>query len=40
VISEEEFMKKAKFIDYLKLRVEGGMLGYESFSAPFAYRDS
>jgi TonB-linked SusC/RagA family outer membrane protein len=39
VISEEDFMKKVKFIDYLKLRVEGGMLGYESFSAPFAYRD-
>jgi len=39
VISEEDFMKKAKFVDYLKLRVEGGMLGYESFSAPFAYRD-
>lgn len=39
VISEENFMKKAKFIDYLKLRVEGGVLGYESFRAPFAYRD-
>ncbi|MDP3181007.1 MAG: SusC/RagA family TonB-linked outer membrane protein, partial [Bacteroidota bacterium] len=39
VISEEGFMKGAKFINYLKLRAEGGILGYESFAAPFAYRD-
>ena len=39
VISEEKFMKKIKNIDYLKLRVQGGMLGYESFLAPFSYRD-
>jgi TonB-linked SusC/RagA family outer membrane protein len=39
VISEENFMKNMKAIDYLKIRVEGGMLGYESFMAPFSYRD-
>ena len=39
VISEEGFMKGAKFIDYLKLRAEGGVLGYESFFSPFYYRD-
>ncbi len=39
VISEEKFMKNAKFIDYLKLRAEGGVIGYESFAAPFTYRD-
>jgi TonB-linked SusC/RagA family outer membrane protein len=39
VISEENFMKDIKFINYLKLRAEGGILGYESFMAPFAYRD-
>jgi TonB-linked SusC/RagA family outer membrane protein len=39
VISEENFMKEFKFINYLKLRAEGGVLGYESFMAPFAYRD-
>ena len=39
IISEEGFMKGAKFINYLKLRAEAGILGYESFSSPFAYRD-
>ncbi|MCK9638390.1 MAG: SusC/RagA family TonB-linked outer membrane protein [Prolixibacteraceae bacterium] len=39
VVSEEKFMKNIKSIDYLKLRVQGGMLGYESFLAPFSYRD-
>lgn len=39
IISEEGFMKGAKFFDYLKLRAEGGILGFESFNAPFAYRD-
>lgn len=39
VISEEGFMKDVKFINYLKLRAEGGVLGYESFFSPFYYRD-
>lgn len=39
VISEENFLKDVKCIDYLKLRAEGGVLGYESFMGPFAYRD-
>jgi hypothetical protein len=39
VISDENFLKDVKFIDYLKLRAEGGVIGYESFLAPFSYRD-
>ena len=39
VLSEEGFMKDVKFINYLKLRAEGGILGYESFFSPFYYRD-
>ncbi|MCX6237657.1 MAG: SusC/RagA family TonB-linked outer membrane protein [Bacteroidia bacterium] len=39
VVSEESFMKDIKCIDYLKLRVEGGILGYDSFLGPFTYRD-
>lgn len=39
VISEEDFLKDIKCIDYLKLRVEGGVIGYESFLSPFSYRD-
>ncbi len=39
VISEEKFMENIKCVDYLKLRVQGGVLGYESFLAPFSYRD-
>jgi TonB-linked SusC/RagA family outer membrane protein len=40
IISEENFMSGLKFVDYLKLRVEAGILGYESFRSPFYYRDS
>ena len=39
VMSEENFLKDSKCIDYLKLRVQGGTLGYESFLGPFSYRD-
>ncbi|MCX6222893.1 MAG: SusC/RagA family TonB-linked outer membrane protein [Bacteroidia bacterium] len=40
VVSEEGFMKNVKCIDYLKLRAEGGMIGYQNFLSPFSYRDS
>jgi TonB-linked SusC/RagA family outer membrane protein len=40
VISEESFLKNIKWINYLKLRVEGGTLGSESFLSPFMYRDN
>ncbi len=40
VISEENFMKSVRFIDYLKLRAETGVLGYDNFQAPFYYRDN
>ncbi len=39
VVSEESFLKNVKCIDYLKLRAEGGVIGYESFLGPFSYRD-
>lgn len=39
VISEENFMSKIKFIDYLKLRAETGVLGYENFTSPYYYKD-
>ena len=39
VISEEGFMSDIKFIDYLKLRAEGGILGYENFLAPYYYQE-
>jgi TonB-linked SusC/RagA family outer membrane protein len=40
VISEENFMSNLKFIDYLKFRVEAGMIGYENFLPAFLYRDN
>lgn len=39
VISEENFMSDLKFVNFLKLRAEAGILGYESFLSPFYYRD-
>lgn len=39
VMSEENFMSKMKFINYLKLRAEAGILGYETFLEPFLFRD-
>ena len=39
VISEEGFMEGLHFIDYLKLRAEMGVLAYESYFSPFAFRD-
>jgi TonB-linked SusC/RagA family outer membrane protein len=35
VISEENFFSGIKQVDYLKLRVEAGILGYEGFLPPF-----
>jgi len=34
VISEENFMSNLKFVNYLKLHAEAGILGYESFFPP------
>lgn len=39
VISDENFMSGIKFIDYLKLRAEGGVLHFESFMSPFRWRN-
>ena len=38
VISDESFMSGMKFFNYLKLRANAGILGYESFMSPFRYR--
>lgn len=40
VVSEERFMQSLKFINYLKLRAEAGILGYDNFQAPFYFRDN
>jgi hypothetical protein len=34
VISDESFMSNLKFINFLKLRAEAGILGYESYQTP------
>ncbi|HEX8038933.1 MAG TPA: SusC/RagA family TonB-linked outer membrane protein [Chryseosolibacter sp.] len=39
IASEEGFLKESGVIDYLKVRGEYGVLGYESFFSPFRYRD-
>ena len=39
VISEENFMKNIKVIDFLKLRGEFGEISYDEFRSPYMYRD-
>ncbi|PWJ56856.1 TonB-linked SusC/RagA family outer membrane protein [Dyadobacter jejuensis] len=39
VLSEEGFFGAVKGVDYLKLRAEAGIVGYESFLPPFYYLD-
>ncbi|MGV8095458.1 MAG: SusC/RagA family TonB-linked outer membrane protein [Mangrovibacterium sp.] len=39
VISEEKFMSGVKAINYLKIRAEAGVIGYESFMSPYLYRE-
>lgn len=39
IASEEGFLKDVSFVDYLKLRMEAGVTGYEGFNSPFLYRD-
>ena len=40
IISEESFMKSIRVVNYLKLRAEVGILGYDNFQAPFYDRDN
>lgn len=40
IVSEEKFMKSLNFINYLKLRAETGILGYDNFQAPYYFRDN
>jgi hypothetical protein len=40
IISDEGFMSNLKFINFLKLRAEAGILGYDNFMSPFYYRDN
>lgn len=39
IASDEGFLKDVSFVDYLKVRMEGGVTGYEGFNSPFLYRD-
>lgn len=39
IISEENFMSGIKSVNFLKLRGEAGILGYEPFDAPYYYKD-
>jgi len=39
VISQENFMSGMKFINFLKLRAQAGILGNETFLSPFYYVD-
>jgi hypothetical protein len=39
IVSEENFLKDSKFINLLKVRAQYGIMGYESFRAPYGYRD-
>jgi TonB-linked SusC/RagA family outer membrane protein len=39
VVSEEDFMKNLKAVDYLKLRASAGILGYDGLSTAFYYED-
>lgn len=38
IVSEENFLKNLKFLDFLKLRANAGILGYESFIGQIYYR--
>lgn len=40
ILSEESFMSNLKFVDFLKLRAQTGILGDETFLSPFLYRDN
>ncbi len=40
VISDESFMSGLKAVNFLKLRAEAGILGYESFMAPYYNLDN
>lgn len=40
ILSDESFLSGLKFIDYLKLRAEAGILGSDNFTSPFLYRDN
>lgn len=39
IISEEAFLEGISVIDFLKLRAEMGIIGYESYFSPYFYRD-
>lgn len=40
IISEEDFMKSVPVVNYLKLRAQAGMMGYDNYAAPFYYQDN
>lgn len=40
IVSEESFMSNLKFVNYLKLRTEAGILGCENYTTPFYNLDN
>jgi TonB-linked SusC/RagA family outer membrane protein len=40
VLSDDGEGSGVKFLDYLKLRAEAGIIGYESFMVPYRFRDN
>lgn len=40
IVSDENFMAKFKFINFLKLRAEAGIIGYESWLTPYYNLDN
>jgi TonB-linked SusC/RagA family outer membrane protein len=40
IVSEESFMSNLKFINYLKLRADAGILGYDGMTSPYYFRDN
>lgn len=39
IVSDEGFISDLKFINYLKVRAETGIIGIENFMSPYFYRD-
>lgn len=39
ILSEESFMENVKFVDYLKLHAQAGMLGYDGLTETYYYSD-
>jgi TonB-linked SusC/RagA family outer membrane protein len=40
IISEEDFMKSVSTVNFLKIRAQAGIMGYDNYAAPFYYQDN